>query len=73
VATQLTRGLSLVGAGLNTIGTLTGGVTGRPETMCPLRTSWDPWSPKLIVPCDTMSLDLYIPVILITYILYHAY
>ena len=43
---------------------MNGGVTGRPETMC-LRTNvLRPLVHKLIVPCDTMSLDWCIPVIL---------
>jgi len=41
-----------------------GGVTGRPETMFPSTNVLGPLVPKLIVPCDTMSLDWYIPVIL---------
>jgi len=43
---------------------LDGGVTGRPETMCPRTKVLGPLVPKLIVPCDTMSQDLYIPVIM---------
>jgi len=38
-----------------------GGVTGRPETMCPRTHVLGPLVPKLIVPSDTLSLDLYIP------------
>ena len=34
-----------------------GKVTGRPETMCPRTNVLGPLVPKLIVPCDTMSLD----------------
>jgi len=34
-----------------------GGVMGRPETMCPCTNVLGPLVPKLIVPCDTMSLD----------------
>jgi len=41
-----------------------GGVTERPETMCPGTNVLGPLVPKLIVPCDIMSLDLYIPVIM---------
>jgi len=40
------------------------GVTGRPETMCPRSNVLGPLVPKLIVPCNTMSLELYIPVIM---------
>ena len=36
---------------------ITGGVTRRPETMCPRTNVLGPLVPKLIVPCDTMSLD----------------
>jgi len=39
-----------------------GGVTGRPETMCPRTNVLGPMVLKLIAPCDTMSLDWYIPV-----------
>jgi len=48
---------------------------GRPLTMCPRTNVLGPLVYKLIVPCDKMSLDWYIPVISITYIyiLYHAY
>ena len=41
-----------------------GGVTGRPETMCPRTNVLGPLVPKLNVPFDTISLDLYIPVLL---------
>jgi len=34
-----------------------GGLTGRPETMCPRTNVLGLLVPKLIVPCDTMSLD----------------
>jgi len=34
-----------------------GGVTGRPETMCPRANILGPPVLKLIVPCNTMSLD----------------
>jgi len=34
-----------------------GGVTERPETMCPPTNVLGPLVPKSIVPCDTMSLD----------------
>jgi len=34
-----------------------GGVTGRPEIMCPRTNVLGRLVPKLIVPCDTMSLD----------------
>jgi len=40
-----------------------GGVTWRPETMCPRAIVLGPLVPKLIDSCDTMSLDWYIPVI----------
>ena len=40
-----------------------GRVTGRPETRSPRTNVLEPLVPKLIVPCDKMSLDLYIPVI----------
>jgi len=41
-----------------------GWVTGRPETMCPRRNVLGPLVPKLIVACDTMSPDWYIPVLM---------
>ena len=41
-----------------------GRVTGSPEIMCPRTNVLGPLVPKLIVPCDIMSLDLNIPVIL---------
>jgi len=44
-----------------------GGGTGLPETICPRTNVLGPLVPKLNVPCDTMSLDWYIPVILNTY------
>jgi len=44
-----------------------GGVTGRPETMCPCTNVLGPLVPELFVSVDTMSLDWYIPVILFTY------
>jgi len=34
-----------------------GRATGRPEMMCPLTSVLGPLVPKLIVPCNTMSLD----------------
>jgi len=40
-----------------------GGVTGRLDMMCPCTNVKRPLVPKVIVPCDTMSLDWYIPVI----------
>jgi len=36
---------------------ISGGVTARPETMCHRRNVLGPLVPKLIVPCDTISLD----------------
>jgi len=41
-----------------------GGVTGRPKTMCPRTNVLGPLVPNWIVPCDTISLDWYIPVIM---------
>ena len=43
---------------------LLGGGTGRPETMCPRTNVLRPLVPKWIVPCDTLSLDWNIPVIM---------
>jgi len=43
---------------------LTGGVTGRPETMYPRTNVLGPLVSKLNAPCDMMSLDWYIPVIM---------
>jgi len=40
------------------------GVTGRPKTMCRRTNVLGPLVPKLIVPCDTMSIDWCIPVIM---------
>jgi len=39
------------------LGVFFGGVTGRSETMCPRTKVLGPLIPKLIVPCETMSLD----------------
>jgi len=41
-------------------------VTGRPETTCPRTNVLGPLVPILIIPCWTISLDWYIPVILNT-------
>jgi len=37
--------------------TQNGGVTGRPETMCPSTNVLGPLVPNFIIPCDTKSLD----------------